>query len=256
MATKTYSESEAAPFGERVRTNPRPALIWVGVTTILLALEAGALIRFGALVLGDTLAAIPGMGAPATLNSIAKAAGEMPTLLSRETIPNAGYYTGSGYEGTFAGLAPHLAWTLRVTLIYLYSFSFVAWIWVGYDWYRQHYRVADWTPRDDVVDRLRGHGWGIFGFLVVFMFIVMAVFAPALGPTTVAKNIQDPYGHEIKYYDTETNSVETILVGQANLGSQSKGTPQTNVGPWSYDDFGRFHPFGTLPSGKDLFTFI
>jgi peptide/nickel transport system permease protein len=256
MATKTYSESEAAPFGERVRTNPRPAMIWVGVTALLLAVEAGALVRFGALVLGDTLAAIPGVGTATTLNSIATTAGELPTLLSRETIPNAGYYDGSGYQGTFAGLAPHLAWTLRVGLIYLYSFGFVVWTWVGYDWYRRHYRVADWTPRDDVVDRLRGHGWGLFGLAVVFMFLVMAVFAPALGPTTVAKNIEDPYGNEVKYWDTGTDSVSSTLIGTANSGSQSKGTSQTNVGPWSYDDFGRFHPFGTLPSGKDLFTFI
>jgi peptide/nickel transport system permease protein len=256
MATKTYSESEAKPFGKRVLTNPRPAMIWAGVTLFLLALEAGALVRFGALVLGDTIAAIPGVSTPGSLASLAEAAGNVPTLLSRETIPNAGYYDGSGYTGTFMGLSPDLAWTIRVVLIYLYSFGLVAWTWVGYDWYRTHYRVADWTPRDDVVDRLRGHGWGIFGFVVVFMFLVMAVFAPALGPTTVAKNIEDPYGHEISYWDTDTNSVQTSLIGTANSGSQSKGTAQTNVGPWSYDDFGRFHPFGTLPSGKDLFTFI
>jgi peptide/nickel transport system permease protein len=82
------------------------------------------------------------------------------------------------------------------------------------------------------------------------------VFAPAMAPTTAAQNLQDPYGYEITYYDSDTNEVSTALVGTANTQSQSKGNLDTNVGPWSYDDFGRFHPFGTLPSGKDLFTFI
>ena len=104
-------------------------------------------------------------------------------------------------------------------------------------------------------DRLRSHTWGLFGLTVVFMFVVMAVFAPALGPTTVDKNMRNSYTEEITYYDTQTETVETTLVGEANLGSQSTGT-NSRVMPFTYDDFGRYHPFGTLPNGRDLFTFI
>jgi peptide/nickel transport system permease protein len=49
----------------------------------------------------------------------------------------------------------------------------------------------------------------------------------------------------------------TVPVGQANIQSASDGAGAPNVQPWEYDDFGRFHPFGTLPTpGKDLFTFL
>ena len=252
--TRTYSDRDAGSFGDRIKTNPRPAAIWAGVAAFLLLIQGGALAQFALSVLADAVGAIPGVTAPAGLQAAPRAAGEIPTLLSRETIPNQGYYDGSGYTGTFLGLAPHVAWTIRVVLIYAYSFGALAWLWVGYDWYRTHYRVANWTPRDDVIDRLRGHTWGIFGLLVVVMFFVMVVFAPAMTPTTDEANLASPYSNSIKYYDD--GEVKETLVGEANLGSQSQGTPQENVGPWSYDQFGRFHPFGTLPQGKDLFTFI
>jgi peptide/nickel transport system permease protein len=252
--TRTYAESEADALGERVSRNPRPALIWVGVSAFLLLLEAGAAVEFLLNVLGDFLRAVPQVGRVQAVVNLQEAAGNVPTLLSRETIPNRGYYNGQEYVGTFMGLAPGTAWQFRVGLIYAYSFALLAWTWVGYDWYRTHYRVADWTPRDDVVDRLRSHGWGLFGLAVVFMFFVLVVFAPAVSPTTVAANLADPYGHTMTYWTG--SGTEEITVGQANLGAQSQGTPQENVGPWSYDKYGRFHPFGTLPSGKDLFTFI
>jgi peptide/nickel transport system permease protein len=70
----------------------------------------------------------------------------------------------------------------------------------------------------------------------------------------VEANLANPYENSVNYWSG--SGVEEVTVGQANLGAQSQGTPQENVGPMSYDDFGRFHPFGTLPSGKDLFTFI
>ncbi|MEZ3143459.1 ABC transporter permease [Halobaculum sp. MBLA0143] len=252
--SRTHADGEAEPFWGRVSRNPRPALLWAGVAGFLLLLELGAAAEFLLTVLSDALAALPTMGRAQFLVAAEEAAGQVPTLLSRETIPNRGYYTGSGYQGTFLGLSPMYAWLLRFVLTYGYAFVTLAWVWVGYDWYREHYRVADWTPRDDVVDRLRSHRWGQFGFVVVFMFFVLVVFAPSVSPTTVAANLADPYGHTLQYY-TGTG-VEELTVGQANLGSKSTGTLQNNVGPWSYDDYGRFHPFGTLPTGKDLFTFI
>jgi peptide/nickel transport system permease protein len=85
----------------------------------------------------------------------------------------------------------------------------------------------------------------------------MAVFAPAMGPTTVDKNMRNTYApeYEFKYWDEETGQVESILPGTANSNSQSVGD-SPKVSPLSYDDFGRFHPFGTDPNGQDLFTFI
>jgi hypothetical protein len=135
---------------------------------VLLLLQAGALLQFVGTLLVDFIQAVPG-GFQATLAaSFTEAAGESPTLLSRETIPNQGYYDGSGYQGTFFGLSPAMAWAVRAALIYLYAAAWTYWAWIAYDWYREYYRAADWTPRDDVVDRLRSHVWGIFGFVVVF----------------------------------------------------------------------------------------
>jgi len=232
-----------------------PTLVWLALGAGLFALEAGALVHFIVSILGDGLAAasLPGTGFVAGLQT---ATAEIPTLLSRETIPNGGYWTGSRWVGTFMGFRPDVAWAIRAALIYGYAFAVGGWAILGYRLYRREYRVADWTPRDDVIDRFRSHGWGIFGLVVVWMFVVMAVFAPALGPTTVDKNMRNSYANEMSYWDTEGESVETILVGDANLASQSRGDSDDRVLPMQYDDFGRFHPFGTLPTGRDLFTFI
>ncbi len=223
----------------RIRSNPRPAAIWALGALFLVALEFGALVN---LVTG----LIPGI--PTV---------ELPTLLSRELIPNAGYRTpNGGWTGTFLGLSAAVAWAIRATLIYVYAFCWLGWLWFGYLTFRRHYRFADWTPTDDRIDRLRGHRWGQFGFIVVFVFVILAMFAPAIGPTTLEKNIINPYGYETTYLNEETGEVTSVSVGVANLASSSVGTPQQNVGILSYDDFGRFHPFGTLPNGKDIFTFM
>ncbi|GAB7012797.1 ABC transporter permease [Halolamina salina] len=229
--------------------------VWAAVGVFLFVLEAGALANFVVSLTVDGLLALPGVDSIGFLTSLENAAQSIPTLLSRETIPNGGYYNGSGYEGTFLGLSPAMAWALRATLIYLYAFAAFGWAVWGLRIYRQEYRAADWTPRDDMLDRFRGHKWGIFGLVIVFMFVTMAVFAPALGPTTVDQNMRNTYGNEISYWDSDTNSVETIVVGQANLNSLSQGNDR-NIGPWQYDDFGRFHPFGTMQDGSDLFTFL
>ncbi|WP_435334289.1 ABC transporter permease [Haloarchaeobius sp. TZWWS8] len=187
-----------------------------------------------------------------------------PTLLSRDLMPNDGFKPPANsefstgplgpYHGTFLGLAPAYAWAIRVVAIYVYAFMWLAWMWFGYKTFRRHYRYADWTPRDDMVDRLRDHRWGQFGFVIVFMFIVLALFAPALGPATTQENIYDPYSYTFNY--TENGQVQEISHGAANLQSRSQGDPNRNVGPMSYDQYGRFHPLGTLTTGKDLFTFM
>ncbi|MFC6785921.1 ABC transporter permease [Halobaculum halobium] len=253
-ATRTFTDGEAASLRDRIAANPRPAAAWIAVAGVLFALEAGALAQFLSALLADAVSVLPGVAVPGAVLALERAADAVPTLLSRETIPNRGYYDGSGYVGTFLGLSPDLAWLLRVALIYAYSFVSLAWLWVGYERYRTHYRIADWTPRDDVVDRFREHKWGLFGVAVVVMFFVLVLFAPALSPTTTAANLANPYQHDVTYWTGD--GTQTVTVGQANLGSQSQGTSQENVGPMQYDDYGRIHPFGTLPSGKDLFTFI
>ncbi|SEW01594.1 ABC transporter permease [Natrinema salifodinae] len=179
---------------------------------------------------------------------------QLQTLTSRETIPNQGYQTPDGsWEGTFLGLSPAWAWALRVAVVYIYAFALLGWFWRGYQVFREHYREADWTPRDDSVDRLRTHYWGLFGIVVVFMFIVMAIWAPALSPVTAEANLYAPYEHEITYYGED--GVQTITHGDANMATRSQGGEQ-NVGPLSYDQFDRFAPFGTNQDGKDLFTFV
>jgi peptide/nickel transport system permease protein len=261
--TTESAESAESTRESTVLPTARPALVWAGLGVALFALEAGAAAQFLVSIARDFLVALPTLGPaePAVvagaelLTALEARAASVPTLLSRETIPNGGYWNGSRWVGTFLGLRPGVSWAIRVTLVYAYAFALAGWAFLGYRLYRREYRPAAWTPRDDVVDRFRGHGWGVFGLVVVFMFVTMAVFAPALGPTTVEQNMRNSYSYEMQYYDTETDSVETVLVGEANRASQSTGDSD-RVLPMQYDDFGRFHPFGTLPTGRDLFTFI
>ncbi|MFC7187731.1 ABC transporter permease [Halorubrum yunnanense] len=219
-----------------------PSRAWIVGATLLLAPELGALLQFvaGTLPVGEAVVA---------------ATDRIPVLLSRETIPNRGTFVpGNGWQGTFLGLSPAKAWGLRVGLIYLYGAVLLYWLWRGYLLYRNRYRTASWTPFDDIVRRFRGHRWGQFGLIVVLAFLILAVFAPALGPTTLDRNVIDPYSHELEYYDDGTGDVETVTVGAANIDSTSQGIDDRNVGPLTYDQYDRFHPFGTLPSGQDLFT--
>jgi peptide/nickel transport system permease protein len=242
-----------------------PLLVWVGLGVGLFLLEAGAFFDFVVGLLADAAIAAPAPGPEPVatvksavtdaLVSVEQSVESVPTLLSRETIPNGGYWTGEGWEGTFLGLSPHLSWGVRVALVYAYAFAWAGWAMLGYRLYRREIRTVAWSPRDDMVDRFRTHSWGKFGLLVVFMFVVMAVFAPALGPTTVEQNMRNSYSYEMQYYDTESDEVRTTLIGEANLDSQSIGT-SSRVMPFTYDNYGRFHPFGTLPTGRDLFTFI
>ncbi|ELZ00126.1 ABC transporter permease [Natrialba asiatica] len=183
-----------------------------------------------------------------------EAVGSLTTITSREIIPNQGYQLPDGsWEGTFLGLSPALAWGLRVLVVYAYALTWLGWLWKGYEIFREHYREADWTPRDDSINRLRTHYWGVFGFVVVFMFVVMALWAPAVSPVTAEANLYSPYGNEIQYYGDD--GVQSITHGDANMNSRSQGGDE-NVGLMSYDDYDRFHPFGTNTDGKDLFTFL
>ncbi|WP_135827963.1 ABC transporter permease [Halorussus halobius] len=233
-----------AGFAARVRANPEPALRWLAVAAALAVVEVGALCS----LLGTALPVDVGLAALGDA---------LPTLLSRETIPNQGIHVpGEGWQGTFLGLSPAAAWGLRVALIYAYATAWVWVLWRGVRTYRREYRIADWTPRDDVFRRFGRHRWGQFGLVVVLAFVVMAVFAPALGPTTMERNSYDPYSYTIETYDDDLGEVQELTVGDANLASVSQGTTDRNVGFAEYDEFGRFHPFGTLPSGQDLFTFV
>lgn len=257
MSATEVSPEEEISLRQRVAKNPRPALLWVGGTVLLLALEFGALVQVGVDIAGAIVNILPSDPGGAVVTSVEATAEDFPTLLTRELIPNQGYKTGPNgpWKGTFLGLEPKHAWLVRVALIYAYAFAWLGWIWYGYLTFRRNYRYAGWTPRDDMVNRMRGHRWGQFGFVVVVFFLVMAMFAPALGPTTVDQNILNPYSHEINYWNADSGEVDTVVVGVANIQAKSKGS-NANVGPWSYDEFGRFHPLGTLTTGKDLFTFM
>jgi len=209
-------------------------------------------------VVGVLLAATPvGTGfdaVMAALQSGLESLGGLQSLTSRETIPNQGHRTpGGGWEGPFLGLSPAQAWGLRVAVIFGYAFGLLAWLWHGYNVYREHYRGADWTPFDDTVRRFRNHSWGLFGLVIVVSFFVMAIWAPALTSVPIEHNHYEPYQHEVTYLDD--GELKTALHGEANIHSRSDGT-DSNVGPLSYDDYGRWAPAGTNSDGKDLFTFI
>jgi len=282
-ATVTDTANDRPPqddttLRDRILANPQPAVRWGAVAAILLALEFGAFVGGLLLLLDASVIAVTAVfdvlfglfsqevaeavvsfqgSASGFLDGLRSTAHGIPTLLSRETFPNQGYQTGpsGAWEGTFLGLQPAVVWAFRLVLIYVYAAIVAYWVFRGWLVFREHYRQTDWTPRDDVVDRLRDHRWGQFGIVVVLVFLTMALFAPALGPTTVDQNIQSPYSNEVQYYDAESATVQTVYVGDANFNAKSKGNGDQNVGPMTYDDFGRFHPFGTLTNGRDLFTF-
>lgn len=271
---ESEGREEAASRLARLRAHPRPAAIWLAVAGLLVLLELGAVLEFGTAVAVDAVAAFNGVRlVPVTVDASGLAAlhaeaADVPRLLSRRTVPNDGYYAtaagewvvgpayydGEEWVGTFLGLEPAHAWLVRVALVYAYAFAWLAWLRVGYVRYRRHYRVADWTPRDDVLARLRSHRWGLFGLVVVLLFATTVVFGPTLAPATNQVNNVDPYSYQVQYWDAESGSVERAFVGDANSASASKGS--SNVGPMEYDEFGRFHPFGTMPAGQDLFTFV
>lgn len=272
-------ERDAVSVYARVVENPAPALRWGAVALGLLSVELGAFLA-GSVVVLDSLmmavtavldvalsAASPGLAAPvvdaqqamgAFLDGVEAFALSIPTLLSRDVIPNQGHLTGPDgpWAGTFLGLEPAHAWAIRVGLITAYSLFSFYWVFRGWLVFREHYRSSEWTPLDDIVGRLRRHRWGQFGIVVVLLYLTMGLFGPALGPTTVEQNIMSPYSHEIQYFDAEAGEVRTVFAGDANFNSKSKGAGGENVGPMTYDDFNRFHPFGTLQNGRDLFTFM
>jgi len=231
---------------ENLRSNPRPALIWLFGTAVLLALEFGAVVS----VLTSILPGIPSLDG-------------IPTLLEHGTIPNRGYRTRSGtWAGTFFGLSPAIAWGLRVLVVYLYSAAWVGWLWIGYRFYREAYRPAEWAPLDTVFARFRDHRLGTVGAVIVFVFFVAAIFAPALATaplnhthahTSLENTNSDiAYQSEVQYFDEDAGAVQTVNLRTANFDSAS--TAETGVGPLSYDEYDRFHPLGTSHEGTDLFT--
>ena len=243
------------PLRERILANPRPALLWLFAGVFLLALQFGMVVDgIVQRVPWDPILVVPGAS---ILLAVGEWFADLPVLLSKETIPNQGYYVpGEGWQGTFLGLSPGVAWGIRTFLVYVYAFTWTYWVWKGYMLFRNEYRYADWTPRDDMVNRMRTHRWGQFGLVIVVVFLTMALFAPVVSPTTFDANHDNPYGHTMEYYDESAGEIVEVTVGQANAHSTSEGAGPNNVGPMSYDDYDRFAPFGTLHDGKDLFTFM
>lgn len=255
---------DAVPGGDRtirrrLRADPRPAALWAVAGLLLFLPEAGAAFSavLGVVPWGTLEALVPAFPGRGLLTALGRGLGNLPTLLSRSVIPNQGYHVpGGGWQGTFLGLSPAAAWALRAALVFCYVGLWVVWAGAGYRLYRHRYRGVEWAPLDDAVDRFRSHGWGLFGLVVVCAFLSFALFAPTVSPTTAERNIHDRYEERVTFYDGNVDDVREVTVGTANLESVSQGTEARNVGPMAYDDFGRFHPFGTLPNGQDLFTFM
>ncbi|QSG08847.1 ABC transporter permease [Halapricum desulfuricans] len=276
---KELTQRDELSLYTRIASDPKPFLRWAVPMLVLIAVEFPTYAGIAVGTLDAAVIAVTGLlevllglistglaqsvaGAQNAAVGVLRDAGGfvdgLPHLFSREVIPNQGYKAGPNgpWKGTFLGLEPAYAWALRALLIVAYALLTSYWVFQGWVVYRAHYREADWTPTDDIVDNLRNHQWGKFGLLVLVLFLTMAVFGSALGPTTVEQNIMSPYSDKIQYFNGETGTVDDIYPGQANFNSKSKGSAEFNVGPMSYDDYGRFHPFGTLTNGRDLFTFM
>ncbi|MBP1922719.1 peptide/nickel transport system permease protein [Halorubrum alkaliphilum] len=181
-------------------------------------------------------------------------ASSLPALTSRETIPNQGYRApDGGWEGTFMGLSPAIAWAIRLTLVFLYAMVCLVWGWKGFEIYRTHYRQADWTPADDTIRRFKGNYWGLFGLAIVLLFVVLALWAPAVSPVQAEHNIYQPNAHDFQYL-TDDGEVESTTHVFANLDSRSDG--QGTVSPMSYDTYDRWAPLGTTARGQDMMTHL
>lgn len=178
----------------------------------------------------------------------------LPSITSREVIPNTGHRVpGGGWEDTFLGLSPAVAWAIRTALVYVYALVVLGWLWRGFKTYRAHYRSADWTPTDDTIRRFKNNYWGLFGFAIVFIFVVMALWAPAVSPVQAEHNIYEPNAHTFEYL-SESGEVQEVNHVFANLESRSDG--QSTVGPLSYDDYDRWAPLGTTNRGQDMMTHL
>lgn len=149
---------------------------WLIVGILLFLPQAGSAGTFVTGLIADFVGLLPTADTSGSLlaavtdafESAQQQSRSLPTLLSRDVVPNAGYWNGEEWVGTFLGLSPAAAWGIRVGLVYLYSLAWVGWAVFGYWYYRREVRVANWTPRDDVVDRFRSHRWGLFGATIVF----------------------------------------------------------------------------------------
>lgn len=218
-----------------------------------LGLTGALLVFLGAWLLTPVGAVMSGL-INAVTGAVDGLAETLPSVTSRETIPNQGYERpdGSGWEGTFLGLEPAWAWLIRVTVVLAYATAALGWIIKGLRTYREHYRQADWTPRDDTLRRFRQNKWGLFGFAVVVMLAITALWAPAVSPVPAEDNIYTP-ATEFQYLN-EDGEVETDLHVFANGDSRSNG--QNTVGPLSYDDYGRWAPLGTTARGQDMLTHV
>ena len=191
---------------------------------------------------------------PAVTGAVDSLAESLPALTGRETIPNEGHRTpDGGWEGTFLGLSPAWAWAIRTGLVFTYATVCLFWGWRGFTIYREHYRQADWTPRDDTIRRFRRNYWGLFGFAIVFAFVVLALWAPAVSPVLAEHNVYEPNAHAFQYL-SEDGEVEEITHVFANLDSRSDG--QNTIGPLSYDEYGRWAPLGTTNRGQDMMTHL
>lgn len=177
----------------------------------------------------------------------------LPHLTDPSLISNDGYHGPNGWENTFLGLSAALAWFIRVVVVYAYALFLLYWLWRGYKIFKNNYRVADWTPTDDWIRRFSTHSWGIFGFVTIFIFVIMAGWAPSLATYPISHNIYSPFDYHIQYWDGQ--GVETISHGEANDNTRSDGGEST-VGPLSYDQYDRWAPMGTASGGQDLWTFV
>lgn len=229
-----------------LRSTPLSAILWVAAGLFLLTLELGSIVQ-------SIQATIPGI----------YIVSDLPNLLDQRTIPSSGYQTATGeWRGTFLGLSPALAWGFRVLIVYLYATAWFGWLWLGYRMYRDEYRPAPWTTTDTVIARFKEHRGGMIGAFVVSTLLVAAIFAPVIATTPLDQTHAHTSLHgtdsdidhqgEVTYYDEEAGEVQTTSVRDANFDSASN--PQRGVGPFEYDQYGRYHPFGTSSEGTDLLS--
>lgn len=224
----SWHRSRGSGLRGLLRTAGPAGLAWSVAGLLLLALQLGAI--FDALT-----GFVPNVVLP-----------RLPTLVSWATIPDADYLSPEGHWiGGFLGLSPAASWALRLLVAEVYLLAVLGWLWAGVRIWRVFGRGVD-EPLlgGPVLGVLRGEWRVSLGLGVVCLVLAAGLFAPATAPS-MADDPTKPYDDQYVSF-VDDGEVDRILrlgtVMPVQPDSSAEGTP----GPFEYDAYDRFHPFGTI----------
>lgn len=224
----SWHRQRAAGLRGVIRTAGPAGVVWSVAGLLLLALQLGA-------VFDAITGFVPGVALP-----------RLPTLVSWATIPDADYLSPEGHWiGGFLGLSPAASWAVRLLVAEVYLLAVLAWVWAGVRIWRVFVRDVDEPLLGGPVRGVLRREWRVsLGLGVVCLVLAAGLFAPATAPS-MADDPTKPYDDQYVSF-VDDGEVDRILrlgtVMPVQPDSSAEGTP----GPFEYDAYDRFHPFGTI----------